>query len=424
MTTGRLQKVGVAAVALGALLAPAALAEDERGRWSFSFGPGVHSTFDDIRNNAAVAITREAGATSNDTSSDGDLSNDEVVASDPRTDDLLARQTKVEEKQRLDFSVAYGLTSWLSLQFDTGYYRGDVAPLDTLITTPRWVQVGAEPTQWSTSLEAVSTPITVGELTQIPVSINAVARFRKDSPFNPFMGIGVGYMFNDLEEAQSFRDLNQRILTGFHRVLYSPPEDSDQFVNTQEIYHGFLTPENQNAPAIARPVYTQDCTEAAGDPETAPRADLGLLCSSLDPFQARYQALPTEPFVRARVGDAFLYQFSVGADYHFNENWSAYVAARYVVTDAQVEVKIEGVDPADGFFSIDEGTFRFIADTNPLPPPEGQSENRFYRLGPTPQGFCDSAVCRTSTLYENILVQGGEIDLTAFTVGAGIQFTF
>jgi outer membrane protein W len=399
-----------AAVALcvSSLLATPLPAEDERGRWSFSFGPGVQSTFDDIRSNAAVVGTRESVP---DQPPDGDLSNDQVLESDPRTDDLLARQTKVEEKQRLDFSVAYGLTSWLSLQLDSGYYRGDIAPLDTMIITNRWVEVGPNPEAWTITAEQISTPITVGELTQIPISINAVARFRKDSPFNPFIGVGVGYMFNDLEQSQSFQDLNQRILTGFSRVMKTPEDRVDELINWQVIRPGGLPDSTA--------IYDVDCTEAAGNVAST---DLTFMCSPQDPYTERFAALPTQPFVQARVNDSFMYQLSVGADYHFSERWSAYFAARYVVSDAQVEVKIEGVNEAGTFFSIDEGTFMYLADTNPMPLPEARSENRFLRVAPGVS--CDPATCRKSTLQERVLVQGGEIDLSAFTVGAGIKFTF
>lgn len=399
-------------IALAAFGNPAR-AEDERGRWSFSFGLGAHSTFDDIRNNATQVITRENNL---NRPPDGEISNDQVIGFDPRPDDLLARSAKVEEKQRFDFSVSYGLTSWLSLQFDTGLYRGDVAPLDVFTAVERWSQ--PEGTVSPVSLihvtEGISGPLTVGQLTQIPVAVNAVVRFRKDSPFNPFLGVGVGYMFNDLKENGSLETLNNQILRGFNRVIDVPLSEGtgDGLINLQQIYDGFLALENSGGDVSPVLVYDVDCTEV-GDGTS----NLVNVCTALDD-PSRLASLPTQPFIQAEVDDAFLYQFSLGADYHFNERWSAFVAARYIVTDAKVTVKIRGTDPVRGAFSLDEATFRNLSEYNPA---FGDLEGRFDR---DELDAGNALTSRAETLHERTLVQGGEIDLTAFTIGAGIRFTF
>ena len=92
-------------------------AEDVRGRWSFSLGVGMISTLDDIRNNASVLRLQDPGKQFPD-----DISDDIVVigSNDRRQDDLLGRETAVEERQIYNLSVGYGLTSWLSLQVDVG----------------------------------------------------------------------------------------------------------------------------------------------------------------------------------------------------------------------------------------------------------------------------------------------------------------
>jgi len=414
--------VVVAALAGGLLQGGPARAEDERGRWSFAIGLGMHSTFDDIRSNAGEVVSVENLSTR---PPDGDLSNDRVVTFDPRQDDLLGRATKVEEKQRFDFSAAYGLTSWLSLQVDTGLYQGDVAPLDVLTITERWPnsQENAGSPTFLPISELVSKPLTVGRLTQIPFSVNAVVRFRRDSPFNPFLGVGVGYMFNNLQVNNSFNELNNNILRGFSRVIavtFPTASERNDLINLQEIYSGFIVLENASSAQGGQPnlVYSVDCTNVPSDQGTV---GITNTCTPLDPEQKRLAALPTEPFIRTDVQDGFLYQFSVGADYHFNERWSAYVSARYMVTDTKVSVRIEGTDPVGGSFSLEEATFRDTAETNP--PAAGQGDNRFQIC--TPPGDCqDPSIARKETLQERILVQGGDIGLSAFTLGAGIRFTF
>jgi hypothetical protein len=420
---GAVKVVVVAALAGGLFQSGPARAEDERGRWSFAIGLGMHSTFDDIRSNAAEVVSIE----NQNRPPDGDLSNDQVVTFDPRQDDLLARATKVEEKQRFDFSAAYGLTSWLSLQVDTGLYRGDVAPLDVLKLTERWViPVGTvDTTRILPTTEGQSVPITVGRLTQIPFSVNAVVRFRRDSPFNPFVGVGVGYMFNSLQTNNSFNGLNNDILRGFSRIIkVSDSSDSSKtdLQNLQEIYSGFIASENASSAAggASNVVYSVDCTNVS-DQGTV---DITNTCGARDPERERYAALPTQPFIHTDVQDGFLYQFSVGADYHFDERWSAYVSARYLVTDSRVSVKIEGNDPVKGAFSLEEATFRYTAETNP--PAAGQGDNRFQVCSPPGAGCSDPSFARPAPgiLQERVLVQGGDIGLSAFTLGAGIRFTF
>jgi opacity protein-like surface antigen len=418
--------VVVAALAGGLFQSGPARAEDERGRWSFAIGLGMHSTFDDIRSNAAEVISIENDPTKTRLP-DGDLSNDKVVTYDPRQDDELGRATKVEEKQRFDFSAAYGLTSWLSLQVDTGMYQGDVAPLEVLKMTERWVipVPTADNSKIDPTTEFQSVPITVGRLTQIPFSVNAVVRFRRDSPFNPFLGLGVGYMFNSLKVNDSFNGLNNDILRGFSRiisVLDSSDSSKNDLVNLQEIYSGFIASENSSSEAggAVNIVYDVDCTNVPSDTGTP---GITNTCTPQD-VPERYAALPTQPFIHTDVQDGFLYQVSVGADYHLNERWSAYVSARYLVTDSKVSVRIEGTDPRTGPFNLQEATFRYTAETNP--PTQDRADNGYQVCQPPGAGCTDPSIARPApgTLQERVLVQGGDIGLSAFTLGAGIRFTF
>ncbi len=456
---------GVVGLALLALSTGALRAEDERGRWSFSFGLGVHSTFDDIRSNAGSVITCDSGDLNCDGFDevtglpiDDDLANDNVKVADPRQDDLSARLTKVEEKQRIDFSAAYGLTSWLSVQVDTGLYRGDVAPLDVFVLTERWPTGVAPNTPGLIPVqERVSQPLTVGQLTQIPLSVNAMFRFRRDSPFNPFMGIGVGYMFNDLKIGGAFNELNNRILRGFNRVMgetVSLPGTESLF-NLQQIFPRYFFPEitpSSGLPADldVSTLYNVDCAafgagESPGitnvctgseDTDGDGITDLdindldgdGDRTERLDTDLARIDLLPTQPFIHASVDDGFMYQFSLGADYHFNERTSAYVVARYQATDSKVSVRIRGPRASvtstgayvvNGTFNVKEASFRFIADTNP-PAATFEQEGRFQRVNQN----APAENARPDNLQEIILVQGGDIGLTSFTVGAGIRFSF
>ena len=430
MKPGRMGVCALALVSVAVLGVDVTRAEDQRGRWTLGFGLSLQSTLDDVRNNASIVVSKE-----NDSFRlpDGDLSNDRIIVFDPRADDLLNRETKVEERQRFEFSAGYGLNSWLSLQFDVGYYQGDVSPVDVQSSFERWAEpLNTSPEQFEVVTEIVSLPITAGELTQIPVSLNAMVRFRKDSPFNPYLGIGMGYMFNDLEVNGSLDDINRQILRGFNRVMQVPTDEStDTLINIQEVSVGFVSLENQNINEGEAPnfVYNVDCTTIGSSDD---QANILNSCTARDPDPNRAAALAGQSFLKTEVDDSFFWQFSLGADYHFNDRTSAYVVARYQVTNAKVNVSCTGPNTivgrtgeleVNGVFEADQCIFRFISESNPaLVTAAGEEiDNRFIRSA---LGSGSVRTDRGLTLQDQILFQGGEIDLTAFTVGAGIRFTF
>jgi opacity protein-like surface antigen len=408
-----------AALCAGASAA-SARAEDMRARWSFGFGAGVLSTKDDIRSNAAGLQLNEFGIPedySDDVPVDGSI--------DLRADDLLSRETSVQERQIYDFSVSYGLTSWLSLQFDVGRYSGDVANLDTFRVSTRYANLDGDGIPEdsdivSTPLKDASIPISAGTLEQIPVGFSAVFRFRKDSPFNPILGAGVGMIFTDFEDSGAFEELNQEILRGFQRTqLFT----DGKAWNTQRI-------EDRYGNVIA----STDCTIPADNDTPSFACTLGQeqleeLIEQYPELEKEFRAIyensineefiPTRPFITAEVDDAFEYHFMGGAEYHFNEHWSAYVVGRYTFTRANFRIRISDNgnlvtpnptdDPSQAIrFDTDQAKFVFLSESN-----------------------CDTnAQAETGCsippqlLEDTTVVQGGEINLSGFTLGFGLRVSF
>jgi hypothetical protein len=406
-------------------------AEDERGRWTFSLGGGLLSTQDDIRSNAAAAALQDVGRPD-------DISDDILGGWDVRQDDLLGRETTPEEIQTYNLAVAYGLTSWLSVQVDLGYYEGNVSNLDTFRIRRYYTALqsdGLNNDLVITPFHDGSVPISAGELRQMPLTFSAMFRFRKDSPFNPILGAGVGWVFTDLQASQALADLNGELLAGFQRTqLFGTSASNLQLIEDaagNEVVHTDCT-----VPANNLGAYAQACTKgqaeldgiiqelealAAADPDNADfyrqieeeyRASFAPLINS--------DFIPTRPLVTAEVEDGFAYQAVAGAEYHFNDRWSAYVLGRYLVTKASLKIRISDngnlftarptdplTDPVQPVrFTLTEAHFVFNAERN-LEAPLG--------TGPGQQEF---------VLNDEIYVQGGDINLTSFSLMFGLRYTF
>ena len=443
-------------------------AEDVRGRWSFGLGVGFLSTLDDIRNNAAVLELVDPGLGFPD-----DIADDNPVEGsiDLRNDDLLGRETEIEERQVYTMTIGYGLTSWLSLQVDLGYYEGNVSNLDTLRISRRYADTDFDNTfklgdsdPLSTPLRDSSVPIGIGNLEQIPVMVSAVVRFRKDSAFNPILGVGVGWIFTDFNESDAFRDMNREILRGFQRAQIFDGEvenrqiiedgagnliasttcklpQDPQVANAQEIFPDFacnpaaveayiLDWDANVAPVLAdtRRQLLEDFTnltpeeieiEVAKYIEAQRQAELEPRLES-----ANRTFIPTQPFVTAEVDDGFAYQLIGGAEYHFNEHWSAYVLGRYLATDADLVVRIADnsntVTPTNlsepTTFETNEARFFFLSESN--------CNISGTVLDPCSQGLEISKNQQPSLTNDEIFVQGGKINLTTFAIGFGVRYTF
>ncbi|HET6278964.1 MAG TPA: hypothetical protein VFG08_09290, partial [Candidatus Polarisedimenticolia bacterium] len=194
-------------------------AEDTKGKWQFGFGLSYMSTSDSIRSNADVAIAEQTL---------GEQGLPAVVYVDPRPDDNVLNEPTIEDDFKLDFSASYGLTRWFALEVWASYMQAPVGNIelfyDDLTNTPGDGTQAATPSRcgpagsgacwtYSDSPAQIRTNsfIPVGEITQIPVHLSALFRFRPESPLDPYIGAGVGYVFVDIESSPEFRDVSRAI---------------------------------------------------------------------------------------------------------------------------------------------------------------------------------------------------------------------
>ncbi len=388
-----------------------ALAEDLKGRWYFGGNLGFLSTTDDIRSNSAIII----GMPGDDgVPFTGDPNEDQgcpinqnnqtsTLFCDAREDDLLGRENTIEETFKLDLTAGYGVTSWLSLQLDVSYFKGDVGPVDAFRREAVPFQNALGVFQgWRDRDETIT--LSAGEITEIPVTLTGVFRFRKDSPLNPYVGVGGGFIFTELESSDDLADLNLRLgrlnITG---VL------------------------NERGQDILSPSISSSVRKNGDVPMIYP--------------------------VAVDVEDAFTWHIMGGAEWFFNDRFSMVFDARYQFADQEVTIDLNGEDQVD-FTILSEGMFRKdgstkIFSTNPNPPTANpvnpangtRSWPKCSGVAPNPVQDVDGDG-RLDLCYDHLsignnesrrgentpvgvfVVQGGKIDLSAFSAAVGVRFHF
>lgn len=420
-----------AVLAVAAAATAVVTAEDIKGKWYFGGNLGLLVTTDNIRSNAALIISPLGpdgapftGDKGEEVScvSDPNRPTSSGVFCDPRPDELLARQTQLEQTWKIDGTIGYGLTSNFSIQLDTGYYKGDIKNFDiftrarvptSLDTGPNssdpCLMVGQKDPCYLTTVKQteVRQPITAGTVTQIPLMLSGIVRFRKDSNFNPYLGLGAGYLYNDLKQDAAVDELNDR-LGKLHIISYT-----DEF-----------------GPAFGRTLST--------DPNT------GL------PVTDNSGNVHFSHFATVSVDSGFQWQAVAGAEYFFNDRMSMLFDARYIFSNAnEISILMGGEDQIDiNAYSEDlyrkDGSLRIFTGL-PVPPnpviDPNASPVQYYTCKDSGgqiifpphdydhDGHADDACFVPAPgvnpdSKQQVVVQGGNIRLSAFTFAVGIRFHF
>ena len=167
------------------------------------------------------------------------VENNATLEGDPRPDDYVGREMALEDTVNLGLQAGFGFTGSFTLQLDTGYFQGEVGSVDVYRQETYPGNINGDLFALNTVVtREFSTPIMAGEMTQIPVVLTGVFRFRKDSDFNPFLGVGVGRVFMDFQPSGDFHELN-RTIDNLHikrmfdeqGVNITPQYDEDRFVD-------------------------------------------------------------------------------------------------------------------------------------------------------------------------------------------------
>ncbi len=303
----RFPSVFVALVAIAALLPHSrALAEDTKGKWQFGFGLSYMSTVDYIRSNADLAyaerVVGEGGETSGLPS---------VTSVDERPDANILNEPSIRDDFKLDFSASYGLTRWLALEAAVSYLE---APVGNIEYYRRNVHQGLTGNGASSGVSQcgpslgrlcwdyqpvapdeikVNSFLPVGELREIPIQLSGIIRFRPESPLDPYIGVGAGYIMTKLTTSSQFDEASDTLSA----LTVSTASEGEFTLNNRCNREGYPIGEN---------------------------------CNGFTP-------LP----LKAEIRDAWEWHAVGGVDYYATDHFSVYVDARYVWTSGALDIRTD-----------------------------------------------------------------------------------
>jgi outer membrane protein W len=199
-----------------------ALAEDTKGKWQFGFGFTYFATSDYIRSNSDIAIATATAGNSTGLPP--------VTSVDPRPDQNMLNEPTVHDDFRFDVKASYGLTRWLAVEVLAGYMTTTVGNIEyyyedqqisyqgpgALVSNAPFCGPNQDQQCFDYKTNAPSTTIhnlfvPVGTITEKPLQLSALVRFRPESPLDPYIGLGIGYLFTDLKTGDEFNAKSQDI---------------------------------------------------------------------------------------------------------------------------------------------------------------------------------------------------------------------
>ncbi len=420
--------LGASAVMLLIVSVSTLHAEDTKKKWQFGVGFSYWSTDDTIRSNAATAFAPM------DPSQAGNLPS--ILFSDPRPDANELNEATIQDHQKVDFIAQFGLTRWVTLQLDTSYFKSEVGNIE-FYTEDKSVPVQlspiapnpADPNQPRNPLDptqSICTPLDgstpapgskdcynlnfgtenkvirnaflpVGQITEIPVALSGVVRFRPESPFDPYVGGGVGYIFTNLNTSIGGMGtpvtMTASDVTGTNRIV-----TMKGFNDVQAYTNGLVV---QSLQYGARGILAYPCHQVSFYPS---------LCVPSNRPVAPGGGTTMAPLT-ASVNDGMEYHLMGGVDYYFNDRWSLYIDARYVWADSTVKIRIDNQS-------------QVLASIKDYGCQNGAHFCRSVNMG---DKDISNAVILNPTVDDTLdvlLIQGGDIRLGGFSLGVGAKVTF
>ena len=376
--------------------ATALRAEDTRRKWQFGMGFSYWSTDDNIRSNSSTAYAPI------DPSQGGVLPS--ILFSDPRPDANELNEPTVQDSFKFDFNASFGLTRWFAVELGTSYFKGDVGDIEfysedrAVAVSLTEVPTPADPTdpnyarcQNTTCLQMKGTAgqivirnafLPVGQITEVPVSMSGIVRFRPESPFDPYLGAGLGYIFTSLDTSASNIgtpiSMSASDAAGSNRLVRM-----NGFDDVRDFTNGLLV---QNIRSGARGILT---FPVLGAPSGG---------KSISPLVAD-------------VEDGSEWHLMGGVDYYLNEHFSIYIDGRYVWAQSRVRVRIDGQEQINAGV-LDHGCVNHAPTCHTLDGAVVDTSNV--------EVLSDTA----DDIQDLILIQGGDIRLGGFSLGIGAKVTF
>lgn len=278
-------------------------AEDTKGKWQFGFGLSYMATVDYIRSNADLAYAQTVRGPS------GELAS--VAYVDERPDANILNQPSIRDDFKVDFSASYGLTRWLALEAAGSYLKAPVGNIEFYNKDVHQgltgngnasAEVQCGPTLNSTCYEYTgmlpnnhqhNTFLPVGQLREIPIHLSGLIRFRPESPFDPYIGAGFGYIITKMTTSSQFNGVSQLV-------------------------------SNMRVATASEGEFTINRCNREGHP-------IDVECTDFSPGP-----------LQAKIHNAYEWHAVGGVDYYATDHFSVYVDARYVWTSGALDIRTDG----------------------------------------------------------------------------------
>jgi hypothetical protein len=203
----------LAAAILVVMACTLANAEDIEGRWRIGVGIGATDTRDEVRSNSANVLIL--------------TDQDDVPETfwiDPRNDRATFNALSIQPAPLANINAQYGVNKIFIVELSAGYSEGDVGEIEVQGKFPR--EPLRDPNDPFRNFRIFE--INAGTITQVPVRATMFARFRPKANFNPYLGVGVGYIFVGFEPSAEFDELSKnmdRSVGGFATLPSGFPSD-------------------------------------------------------------------------------------------------------------------------------------------------------------------------------------------------------
>lgn len=292
------------------LAAGSSWAEAPDKRWYFGAGLSYLSTTDYIRSNAAIVYTEQFGDDGLPFTADpneltvcaenfGNFYPAQDPFCDPRPDYLLDRKGVVEDNYKLDVTAGLQMTERLAIQLEGGYFQGEVGPIDVFQTETYPVK-NRQGIPTSLVTDERSNPVRAGDMSEIYVSLSGIVRFWNAKAFRPYIGAGIGLIKTNFEVNEDGR------------------EEFTSLINSSRV-RGWA---NEFGTDLTDPEFNMTIQREDGEiPFTLP--------------------------LRMKVDDATEWHLTSGLEYFFNDRFSLVFDARWVFVDQRVELDLGGEDQLD-----------------------------------------------------------------------------
>lgn len=352
-------------------VAPIARAEDVAKKFRIGSAFGFYNTQDEVRSpaaNALVLIDESDEPT--------------AIYIDPRNDSAAIGDLTIEPGARVTLSGSYGFTSFFVLEGSVGYQKNDVGDVEVQAFFNERILEENEEYHFDVY------PVPAGEMTQIPIQLTALARFRPRANLNPYIGGGVGYTVIGFDSSAELDQLSIRL---------------DQAI-------GALAPLSNSINGAVAP----------SQPSTTALRDL------------------SGAHVDAR--DTFEWHLAGGMEYSIRQKWAAFLDVRYVFASRDFSIGFNGseslgitvpqrTEDEDSIFAVQSYGPYYVPEVGlvdggriaPLPnaPPSTDcslsSNAAFCGFAFEPDGVPDPGM---------YYVQGGTIKYGGLSLQLGIRYTF